>query len=259
MLAQNPLTLVVSIDGVAPRHISSSTMPSLLALAAAGGSCFDARTIRPSLTLPAHASMIRGVDVDEHGVLNNTPCELNTTAPTFLKQARLNGLRTARFTNWSPFECLFESDAADEVYTFDGGYDIADDQRITDAATSLMTQRHHQLVFVYLSQCDLTGHEYGWDSPQYVSSLSAVDNLLGELVSVLHEQDSILVTTDHGGLDKHHELSRPEDMQTFVVSKSPKVAKNQHWPSASILQVPPTVAALAGFEPSDDWAARSLV
>lgn len=69
--------LVVSIDGLAPRHITRTTMPTL---ALEGASCSTARTVTPPLTLPAHTSMLRGVDPAAHGVIDNTSATLRTDA-----------------------------------------------------------------------------------------------------------------------------------------------------------------------------------
>ncbi len=256
---EKPITLVISIDGIAPRNISVQTMPVLLGLADAGGACFDAVTIRPSVTLPAHASMFRGVDADSHGIFDNHPVPPKTPSPTFLKQGRIQGEVTARFTNWLPFECLFESDAVEQKFAIDGGYCASEDDRVVDAASQLLEQRQHSLVFVYLGQCDLAGHDSGWDSENYLQSMSGADQCLSSLLQKLSDQDAVIITTDHGGLGKHHQQGRPEDMRTFVIAKSPKIAAGTRWKTASILQIPPTVASLAGFSPSEHWLAKSLV
>jgi len=253
------VTLVVSIDGVAPRHISAESMPGLISIARAGASCFSATTITPSITLPAHASMLRGVDAGKHGLFDNDSKTLKSEAPTFLAQATRAGLRTARFTSWQPFECLFEEDAIEEKFYINGGYDPSDDHRIKDAAQKTLKQRQHHLVFVYLSQVDTVGHKHGWDSKEYIQSLGIVDNYLSELVANLGAQDSVLITTDHGGLGHHHEDSRPEDLRTFMVMRSPKIKPASFWPNASILNVAPSVATLADFEPSSLWQTQSLL
>ena len=72
--------LVVSIDGLAPRFITHRLMPNLCSLALSGASCFAARTVDPPLTVPAHASMFRGVAPDTHGLVDNTPIAPRTDA-----------------------------------------------------------------------------------------------------------------------------------------------------------------------------------
>lgn len=87
--------LVVSIDGLAPRHITRAAMPALTTLALEGASCFTARTVTPPSTVPAHTSMLRGVDPATHGLSDNTPAPLRTGSPSFLRAARQAGRSTA--------------------------------------------------------------------------------------------------------------------------------------------------------------------
>ena len=96
--------LVVSIDGLAPRHISRATMPTLTTLALEGASCFRGRTLNPPSTLPVHTSMFRGVAPDTHGLIDNRPLPLRSGAPSFLAEARKAGRSTALFVSWLPFD-----------------------------------------------------------------------------------------------------------------------------------------------------------
>ena len=96
--------LVVSIDGLAPSHISRATMPTLTTLALEGASCFRGRTLNPPSTLPVHTSMFRGVAPDTHGLIDNRPLPLRSGAPSFLAEARKAGHSTALFVSWLPFD-----------------------------------------------------------------------------------------------------------------------------------------------------------
>ena len=107
MEARSPV-LVVSIDGVAPRHVTRASMPTLTTLAREGASCFGARAVEPPWTLPVHTTMFRGIDPATHGVLDNTPIPLNSDAPSFLKAGRAAGRTTAMFVNWAPFDAVIE-------------------------------------------------------------------------------------------------------------------------------------------------------
>ena len=80
--------LLISIDGLAPRFITPATMPNLCALARSGASCFTARTVVPPLTVPAHASMFRGVEPAIHGLVDNTPLPPGCDAPGALPERR---------------------------------------------------------------------------------------------------------------------------------------------------------------------------
>ena len=162
--------LVVSIDGLAPRHISRATMPTLTTLALQGASCFRARTLTPPETLPVHTSIFRGVDPATHGLFDNSPAPLRSDAPSFLGAAREAGYSTAMFVSWLPFDSVIESDAASQRFVIDSGYDLDDDRRMMEAVIATSADCHHDLSFVYLPQPDLSGHLHGWDNAEYVAA-----------------------------------------------------------------------------------------
>ncbi len=248
---------VVSIDGVAPRFITPETMPNLCGLARDGASCFTASTVFPSITLPAHTSMLRGVDPSVHGVVDNTQVNLSDEWPSFLYAARKAGLTTAALLNWSPVANIVEPDALDTRYFLNSGYGANDDDRIANAAAGVLGERP-DVAFAYLVSPDLAGHDFGWGSPEYLDALKRSDRALGRLLATI-EDSAVIVTTDHGGCGNDHQRIRPEDVETFFIVKAAGVAPSSHLRTASILDVAPTVAALAGFDPPLKWSGRSLV
>lgn len=252
--------LVVSIDGLAPRHISRATMPTLTTLAREGASCFRGRTLEPPLTLPVHTSILRGVDPATHGLVDNTPVPLRSDAPSFLGAAREAGLSTAMFVSWLPFDSVIEPDAASQRFVIDSGYDLADDRRIVEAAVATSAHHHHDLSLVYLTQPDLCGHLHGWDSAEYVAAVTRSDAALARLLDAVGSQASVLVTTDHGGFGSDHTETVHEVMETFVVVRAPgRIQPGSGWSGASPLDVAPTVADLCGFEPDHRWQGSSLL
>lgn len=251
---------MVSIDGLAPRHISRVTMPALTTLALEGASCFTAGTVRPLLTLPIHTSMLRGVDPAAHGLSSNTPGPLRTAAPSFLKAAREAGCSTAMFVSWLPLDTVIERDAAEHRFVIDGGYDPDDDGRTVDAAAAAASGGRHDLLFVYLTRPDLAGHAHGWDSAGYVSAVTRSDSELTRLLDAAGPEASVLVTTDHGGLGSDHVDDVAEVAETFVVVRAPgRVPAGSGWPTASLLDVAPTVADLCGLAADPRWEGSSLL
>ena len=257
--ARSPV-LVVSIDGLAPRHITRTTMPALTTLALEGASCFTARTLTPPWTLPIHTSILRGVDPATHGLSDNTSALLRTDAPSFLKAARDAGRSTAVFISWMPLDAVIERDAAVQRFVIDGGYDPDDDRRVVDAAIAGAADDRDDVVFVYLVQPDLAGHAHGWDSAEYRAAVSRSDTVLARLLDAAGAGASVLVTTDHGGLGTHHREEVPDVLETFAVVRAPgRVAAGSGWPAVSPLDVAPTVADLCGFAPDPRWEGSSLL
>ncbi len=252
-------TLLLSIDGVAPRFVTPATMPNLIDLARRGGACWSATTVTPSLTLPAHASLLRGVGPDAHGLIDNTPKAPATAAPSLLAKARDAGRTTATVYPWTAMDSLLEPSATDERTVYDSGYDPADDARVVDRAATLLAERRFDLVFVYLVAADLAGHRSGWGSASYREALQQLDGQLGRLLDAAGAEANVVVTTDHGGTDTDHGAGGPLDLETFVAIGGPRVAGGSWWDGSSILDIAPTVCDLLGVEPHPEWQGRSML
>ena len=69
----------------------------------------------------------------------------------------------------------------------------------------------------------------------------------------------IIVTADHGGHDRTHGTELPEDMiiPMMVLSKAENAQLD--FTNASIKDVAPTVTALLGVSPDEEWEGKSLL
>ena len=69
--------ILISIDGFRGDMLDDpnfeSTYPNLHRLRSDGESCSQVKTVFPSLTYPAHTSMVTGVLPKQHGIINNRP------------------------------------------------------------------------------------------------------------------------------------------------------------------------------------------
>ena len=68
----------------------------------------------------------------------------------------------------------------------------------------------------------------------------------------LHDA-AIVVTTDHGGVGRGHFEAVDDVLETFLVVRSQRIAPGSMWSEASILDVAPTVADLAGGADAGQW------
>lgn len=106
--APRPHVLLISIDGLRPEVYREPDkmgleVPNLRALAAAGVRADRVLSVFPSVTYPAHTTMVTGVNPDRHGIVSNyragTLEWFNDTsevkAQTLWQAARKAGLRTA--------------------------------------------------------------------------------------------------------------------------------------------------------------------
>jgi arylsulfatase A-like enzyme len=105
--------IVISLDGLRPDAIERAPAKNLLALIREGAYCPRAETIRPSITLPSHTSMITGLDYARHGVTWNTYRPGLLKHPTFLSVAREAGKRTGFLFGKDKFRYLVREDSVD--------------------------------------------------------------------------------------------------------------------------------------------------
>jgi predicted AlkP superfamily pyrophosphatase or phosphodiesterase len=92
--------VIISEDGMRPDLIyGQQNMVWHEQLYRNGSFSWKARTIRTASTLPSHASMLSGVDVDQHGLTWNTWLKTRgfIRVPTIFQAAEENGMKTAAF------------------------------------------------------------------------------------------------------------------------------------------------------------------
>lgn len=251
--------VLVTIDGLAPRFAGPERTPALWRLARSGAACFEARTVAPPLTVPVHASILRGVDPDTHGLHDNTLGATPSAAPSVFSCARQAGLGAAAVTSWTRLDDLIEADALSHRLAIDSGYDPTDDDLVVDLTSGLLRNQRPDLTYVYLVGPDLAGHAHGWGSAPYLDAVAAADGHLGRLIGLLEPEDHIIVATDHGGVGESHTSTAPDVMDVFIVIRSARLPAAAVWPSASVLDIAPTVVDLLDIATPPEWQGRTLL
>ncbi|QZY28374.1 alkaline phosphatase family protein [Nocardioides coralli] len=209
--------VAVSLDGLnttAITQLGRAGTPNLHRLMDEGMSTLNARTAaEKTVTLPNHAGMLTGrrvkASMGGHGVTINGYSSAGVTVHTLAGQ-RVDsvftvlddaGLRSALFTSKDKFD-LFERSWRGEMDRFT--YE-SDNERLVDQAVASLTTNPHDFTFVHLSAPDDAGHRHSWMSPNYLTSVRLVDQLVGELIAAIEgnpdlaDSTALVVTADHGG------------------------------------------------------------
>ncbi len=217
--------LILSLDGLRPEAISPETAPNVSALASRGAVSWLAQTVLPSVTLPTHASMLTGYAVDAHGLSWNSYVPENGYArsPTLFSLAKAAGYPTAMIVSTEWLVHIAVPGTVDVfMYIPDGDAAVA-------AAAESQIRSGFGVLFVHLLGIDHAGHANGWLSSGYLQAVSQVDRQVGIILDALATQglaDSTLVilTADHGGHDRGHGSSDPEDTTIPWIVAGPGVA-----------------------------------
>jgi predicted AlkP superfamily pyrophosphatase or phosphodiesterase len=204
--------MIVSIDGLRADSLQQADVPSIGALEYDAAVSFTAQTVYPSVTLPAHTSMLSGVCVPKHGITWNG--EFNGTyvaVDTVFSIAHQAGMRTVMVVGKDKLKTISRPGTVDQYE-----YVAASDEEIAGQAVRAMTPGFG-ILFVHLPEVDGMGHDRGWNSPDYYSVIHRADTAVGILIDGLHsngltEGTLIIVTADHGGHGTTHGTLLPEDM-----------------------------------------------
>ncbi|HYU91630.1 MAG TPA: alkaline phosphatase family protein [Gemmatimonadales bacterium] len=256
--------VIVLADGLRPDAVSPSVMPSLDALGRVYTLARRARTVRPSATVAALASLATGVGPDTHRLiepgLEFLP-RLRTIRPVSRVLARA-GIPTDIVTAdlgpaALPVAWALASTAGARRL-------VAKGSRARDTAAAahrLLSQREQRLLFVYLPDCDRAGHAHGWMSDPYLEAAAEVDAAVG-LLSPWTDEAVFIVTADHGGggvtANEHDEPHPVNDHIPLIVAGPGVTRRHQLTRTISLLDVPATVLWWFGVPVPGDYEGRPL-
>jgi predicted AlkP superfamily pyrophosphatase or phosphodiesterase len=239
--------LVITLDGARPDALQSAADGNLMTLAAGGAADWAAHTVSPSTTLPAHTSILTGVEVDVHGVTHDDliePC-LPVTAPTFLTLAAEAGYSTAIVTGKDKF-CLYDQSDATSFYLT-----RASNQAVFTQTDALLRQGV-QVIFAHFPSTDFAGHMTGFMSGPYRAAVDNADRFVGRLLNTLDElgltdETLVIVTADHGGHGFFHHVGTGEDSTVPWVVSGPGVVPGTMLQDVSVVRTAPTVLWALGL------------
>jgi predicted AlkP superfamily pyrophosphatase or phosphodiesterase len=211
---------VVTIDGLRPDAIARVQPGNLLALAARGAHTMTARTVVPPNTLPAHASIVSGVDPAAHGITwgDYQPERGTIAVPTVFTIAKAAGLRTALVCGKNVFRQLAAPGSIDFFADLDGGDAVVATEAVLRLAEG------YRLMLVHFADVDLVGHRSGWMSDAQLRQVGDTDAAVGRLLAAVPATTVVILTADHGGLGTNHVTERPEDMTVPWMIAGPRVA-----------------------------------
>lgn len=242
--------IVISIDGGRPDAILQAETPVLQELAETGAVDWEAQTIYPSVTIPAHTSLLTGLDVTEHRIMHNSFTTIRIPYPTFITLAQDAGYRTAIVAGKEKMLTFYQD--KDTFYEFV----LTGDPGVADKTIELLNDGY-EVLFVHLPNTDFFGHSTGWMSDTYIYELRNTDANIGRIVEALEELDIrettlLIITADHGGHHTVHGQNIPEDMTIPMIVNGAGIEAGTLLKDASITEVARTILVALGIEPAHD-------
>ncbi len=259
--------VLVAVDGLPADAVDATLTPRLHTLGAAGAIAPVARSIEPTLSVPANLSMLAGEGPDSHQLFSEelefTP-EMNRLDPLFRIGLR-RGASTAAVLSadghLARFDDILECRLAfgfERVVSVVGG-----GAALVDSVLPFLEPDGPAMVFVHLSGPDVAGHSTGWGSPEWRAAVTATDEQIGRIADALPGDALLAVVAAHGGGGGfgsfQHGSTAPADSEVPLVLFGPGVAPGTELSEVSLLDLAPTLGWSLGWEPAERWDGTVLL
>jgi arylsulfatase A-like enzyme len=271
--------LIVGVDGLLVAGLRQASTPVLDGLVADGAVTYDAfaggelgtPTEQATFSGPGWSSILTGVWVDKHGVIDNSfEGARFDEYPHFFERVREENPTAylSSFVSWQFINLvILESAEADEAFAPLVPTSLEADLAVTEAVVDHFAEHTPDVVFVHLDEVDHQGHVAGFSVtvPEYLDAIERVDAQIGEMLDALRARDTygledwlIVVTTDHGGLGRGHGGQSAEERTIFLIASGPSVRAGQVIsPGPGHTVVPATVMKHLGLRVDPRWGWES--
>lgn len=251
--------LIVTFDGLRPDAITVAGMNTVMDLMQSGAYTLNAQTTIPSLTLPAHASMLVGTCPARHVVRWDQYVPANGTAlgTDIFDLAHAAGLRTVLLTGKEKLRHVTDPTSTDFFAFVDKTDKILDNTSVLRLALNQIGEGFGLMV-VHFDDGGLEGENSGWMSRTQLEVYGREDRGLASMLQTLkdkgvYESTLIIVTSDHGGHDSTHGTTLPEDMTIPWVISGPRIVPGELQTQVHIMDTAATAAFALGLPLPLDW------
>ena len=250
--------ILISIDGMRPDGLKVCGNPYVKELEKLCYYTYNARSMEPSVTFPCHFSMTHSVTPQRHGILTNTYVpQVRPVKGIFEKVSEAGGV-CAMFYGWEPLRDICLPYALKFATYINAYMQESGDTVLTDECEKILSERKPDFAFLYMVETDEKGgHDNGWMSEAYLKRISiAIDNVK-RMIEKFGDEYSVIVMADHGGHDRSHGSTLPEDMTIplfFYGKDFPKGKIIED--DISLLEIAPTIAKLLGISAEPEWEGK---
>ena len=222
--------VIITIDGLRADAISKNNSPNIDKLMKQGAYTLEARTVIPPNTLPAHTSLVTGLDTKRHKHLLNFwhMSMVYVEKETIFSIAKKQGLSTVMFVGKNKLEYLAKPGTIDHFESTNHAADST--EKIRSQYSSYMRTEKPRLSLIHFSELDFAGHKNGWMSQEYIKTVQKVDTAIGVMIESLrkagiYDEVFIIITADHGGKGRKHEGPGAEVMTIPWITLGKEVKK----------------------------------
>lgn len=225
LFAQNTKKiLLIGMDGCRADALQIAKTPNLNQVIEEGFSCFEARTIPPTMSGPGWASMLTGVWYNKHQVHGNVFIgnQLDQYTHFFNHIEAYNpALTTVSISHWAPINDKI-------IRKVDYKNNPKSDVAVAQEGIKILLEQNPDALFLHFDDIDHAGHFSGFNpkNPKYIKEIEKVDSLIGLVLTAVKNRPSyseedwlILFSPDHGGIKLSHGGSTQVERNTFIIAQ----------------------------------------
>lgn len=273
--------VLIGIDGMSSegiRKASPEDIPNLTWLMENGSWTLAKRAVMPSASAINWASLFNGQPTEMHGFdkWNSTHGTIPSTSDnghgipptifTILRQQRPS-FEIGLVYDWDGVGAVADTLAVDYnvfVKTYRGKEVLLTTEQYTKLAVDYILNEKPDFFCFYYGVLDNTGHRCGWCSQEYFECQKDLDNGIGIIILALKDarifdDTIIIVTSDHGGTDKHHGKFTLEELETPFIVCGKNVRKGFAFPEPMMqYDTAATIAYIFGLDIPGDWRGKPM-
>ena len=252
--------VLILVDGMRPDGMMQCGHPFPEKLIQKSTYTLTAQTVVPSVTLPCHMSLFHSVDPDRHGVVTNLYTPQVRPVKGMFDQFDKYKKKCACFYSWEELRDLSRPDHLHTSICLNLHKQDDADRKLTKLLIPYLEEERPDFTFLYLGENDERGgHDHGWMSPEYMGTLRNAWDCIEEVYENLPEGYTLIVTADHGGHNRTHGSTMPEDMTIPMVFFGPRFEAGKELSDVSIKDIAVTCADLLEVPAVDEWEGKSLL
>jgi len=255
----NKKVILISIDGMRPDGLQACGNPYVKELEKTCTYTYTGSSADPSVTLPCHFTMAHSVEPRRHGILTNTYVPQVRPVQGIFEKIKNAGGVSAMFYGWEELRDIALPGTLKFAEYISWDRYESTDTVLTDNALRLLSGSEVDFCFLYLADTDdRGGHSKGWMSDEYLRRISiAIDNVK-RVIEALGDRYTVIIMADHGGHDRSHGTTMPEDMTVPFFFRGQDFEGGKVLQGISLLDIAPTIAALMGIPPEAEWEGRPV-
>ena len=259
----------IGLDGWGSYSVEPSDMKNVKKMMAEGAWTLEKRTVLPSHSATNWDAMFTGVGPEQHGFWEC--CSVKPDLEPAVKN--VDGIFPTVFTYLREKEpdaeigCLYEwSGIKYLIDTLAFSYHAKVPQaELCEAGRQYILEKKPRFAAFIFDDPDHVGHGVGHDTPELYKKLKELDLWIGRIVDAIDEagildKSVIVVTSDHGGIDKDHGGITMEEMRTPLIIWGKGIRKGYCFDDVPTVQqdVASVLADLLGVKLPDYCRGRSI-